>query len=77
MMTNIDEEIDQVVSRKWPAEIDQRSKSSSEEWRPKIKKYWPEDNLQQQMASSCNDKPYYSRVDVMSSVDDMTEMSCV
>ena len=41
MMTNIDEEIDQVVSRKWPAEIDQRSKSSSEEWWPKIKKCWP------------------------------------
>ena len=47
MMTNIDEEIDQVVSREWPAEIDQRSMSNSEEWWSKIKKFWPKDNLQQ------------------------------
>ena len=47
MMTNIDEEIDQVVSREWPAKIDQRSMSSSKEWWSKIKKYWPENNLQQ------------------------------
>ena len=47
MMINIDEEIEQVVSREWPTEIDQRSESSSEEWWPEIKKYYPEDNLQQ------------------------------
>ena len=41
MMINIDEEIDQAVSREWPAEIDQRSESSSEEW-------WPAAKIEQQ-----------------------------